>query len=1282
MGSVGVSQPAQQRAAFSANFKADQINLLSDQIVGFKMLSRNMPLPKGIQKKLLHTLQLQNAKKTGLIMDDHDPHQDTKMLDDDSEPPVRHYFDTFTSPYTWLNDGGTISSYDHAWRGLKPVIPSLLPTGVEVERVRHEREQILYSRMEARRHELENLPANVATWDTSKSDFPEPDESTKLKAAIELKKLRLLPKQRALRQSTMRDVLHYDNLAQTANRAFFRRPKRTSLEDARLTRRLESEQRQARDDREKTKQNEQIVAVIKHARDMHKEGLTQKSRIGFVGKMSQTHQVVVEKEEQKRMERTAKQRLQALKNDDEATYLKLLGQAKDSRISHLLKQTDGFLKQLAASVKQQQRNTVEHYGSGNAPDDDISESDDDDGEGEDKEAKVDYYEVAHRVKEEVKAQASILVGGTLKEYQIKGLQWMISLYNNNLNGILADEMGLGKTIQTISLITYLIERKHQSGPFLVVVPLSTLTNWNLEFEKWAPSVKRIVYKGVPQTRRMQQNQIRYGQFQVLLTTYEYIIKDRPVLSKIKWLHLIVDEGHRMKNANSKLSSTLTQYYHTRYRLILTGTPLQNNLPELWALLNFVLPTIFKSVKSFDEWFNTPFANTGGQDRMDLSEEEQLLVIRRLHKVLRPFLLRRLKKDVEKDLPDKQERVIKCKFSALQAKIYKQLVQYQQISVGDGKGGKTGIRGLTNMLMQLRKLCNHPFVFEQVEEQINPRKITDDNIWRVAGKFELLDRVLPKFKATGHRVLMFFQMTQIMNIMEDFLRLRGMDYLRLDGSTKSDDRSELLRLFNAPNSPYFCFLLSTRAGGLGLNLQTADTVIIYDSDWNPHQDLQAQDRAHRIGQKNEVRILRLISSNSVEEKILERARFKLDMDGKVIQAGKFDNKSTVEERENLLRTLMEAAEDVDAFQEQEEMDDNDLNVNMARSEEEVAIFQEIDSQREKDPLYGTGKKLPRLMGESELPDIYLNDENPVQEEEEVYAGRGARERTKVKYDDGLTEEQWLLAVDDDEDTIEAAQARKQARIDKRHTNKERRIRQAAGIDSPPESSRQSSEEPPPKKRGRKSAGAKRKAEEEVEEVPMPKKKRGRAPKVPDTLSPGDRSTIQRIMTRVIAHLNTLEAEAVEELPSDDSDDSDEAPPTKRSVIGAFLQLVSKKEYPDYYRIIEKPMAIENIQKRIDRNEYQSLRQFLADIRTLCGNARIYNEDTSIIFIDAVTLEVREHFSSPLPALLSVCDADFRCSDRTRPWRNCAPKRPPSVQSGRPSRTTPTARPRFPRPCPAR
>jgi len=204
----------------------------------------------------------------------------------------------------------------------------------------------------------------------------------------------------------------------------------------------------------------------------------------------------------------------------------------------------------------------------------------------------------------------------------------------------------------------------------------------LEFEKWAPSIKKIVYKGPPLARKSHQNAVRQGDFQALLTTYEFIIRDRPVLSKVRWAYMIVDEGHRMKNSESKLSFTLTTYYTCRYRLILTGTPLQNNLPELWALLNFVLPNIFKSVKSFDEWFNTPFANTGGQDKMELSEEEALLVIRRLHKVLRPFLLRRLKKDVESELPDKVEKIIKCRFSALQMKLYNQMKTNGMMFVAD------------------------------------------------------------------------------------------------------------------------------------------------------------------------------------------------------------------------------------------------------------------------------------------------------------------------------------------------------------------------------------------------------------------------------------------------------------------------------------------------------------------------------------------------------------------------------------------------------------------------
>ncbi|KAL8874541.1 MAG: hypothetical protein Q9174_000128 [Haloplaca sp. 1 TL-2023] len=1204
----------------ASNFSADQMQTLRNQILAFKLLSKNLSIPPHVQS---HIFPSQNDKRPASIPkalaaanqsleEARATHTEVSEKQDSRAPVPPHHYKSFEHPKTRIKS--MISYADHGPEVQDLWLPSLLPPGVDVDRIREEKERVIYNRIQARKSELESLKVNLGSWDTTKSETPKPSDTIKLKALIEYKMLSLLPKQRALRHQVSRDMLHYDNLAQTANRSIYRRQKKQSLREARVTEKLEKQQRDARETKEKKKHIDHLQAIFRHREEIEQNARAQKQRVQKLGRLMMSQHQQIEKEEQKRVERTAKQRLQALKANDEETYLKLLGQAKDSRISHLLKQTDGFLKHLAASVKQQQRNSAEHYGDHNLPEEEASSSDDDEGGA----PKVDYYEVAHRIKEDIKVQPGLLIGGTLKEYQVKGLQWMISLYNNNLNGILADEMGLGKTIQTISLLTYLIEKKRQSGPFLVIVPLSTLTNWNLEFEKWAPSIGRILYKGNPVQRKAQQGQIKYSNWQVLLTTYEYIIKDRPVLSKIKWVHMIVDEGHRMKNANSKLSLTLTQYYHTRFRLILTGTPLQNNLPELWALLNFVLPTIFKSVKSFDEWFNTPFANTGGQDKMELTEEEQLLVIRRLHKVLRPFLLRRLKKDVEKDLPDKQEKVIKCRFSALQAKLYKQLVTSNKIAVNDGKGGTKGMRGLSNMLMQLRKLCNHPFVFEEVENQMNPEKLTNDLLWRTAGKFELLDRVLPKFQATGHRVLMFFQMTQIMNIMEDFLRLRGMMYLRLDGGTKSDDRSELLAKFNAPNSPYFCFLLSTRAGGLGLNLQTADTVIIYDSDWNPHQDLQAQDRAHRIGQKNEVRILRLISSNSVEEKILERANYKLDMDGKVIQAGKFDNKSTNEERDALLRTLLDTAEAAEQLAEQEEMDDDDLNQIMARTEDELIVFHKIDEERANESEYGADKKLPRLMGEDELPKIYLVEDNPVPEEIEEYAGRGARERTRVKYDDGLTEEQWLMAVDNDEDTIEDAIARRNATIEKRRNNKEKKAKRATGMDISPESSRESSEVPVAKKqrnRG-KMNGAKRKAEEEVEE-PTAKRKRGARPsKALGSLSNSERNTLQKILDNVYQHLMGLEVE-VPQQPGESSEDDEDG--LIRRLLDPFMKLVSKSQWPDYYVIIKQPISMDMIKKKINKEEYSNLRDFRNDIRLLCNNARTYNEDTSVIFQDANEIE---------------------------------------------------------------
>jgi ATP-dependent helicase STH1/SNF2 len=386
------------------------------------------------------------------------------------------------------------------------------------------------------------------------------------------------------------------------------------------------------------------------------------------------------------------------------------------------------------------------------------------------------------------------------------------------------------------------------------------------------------------------------------------------------------------------------------------------------------------------------------------------------------------------------------------------------------------------------------------------------------------------------------------------------------------------------------------------LQTADTVIIYDSDWNPHQDLQAQDRAHRIGQKNEVRILRLITSNSVEEKILERAQYKLDMDGKVIQAGKFDNKSTNEERDEMLRVMLESAEAVESM-ESDEMDDDDLNLMMMRNDDELITFQEMDADRAKNSRYGPDKKLPRLLGESELPDIYLNDDNPVVEEIEFNYGRGARERSKVKYDDGLTEEQWLEAVDADDDTIEDAIARKQARIQKRSGKK----LDEGGADTPPPAAESEEESPAPKKRSRKSTGRpeKRKADEAALDLAPPPKKRG---KVQETLTKEDRDSLQTILDNVHDSLQDLEEESTEPgIPN-------------RGIIDPFLELPPKNDYPDYYQLIKNPICMKQIERKINKKEYQSLRQFRADISLLCNNCRQYNEDGSILYQDANLIEV--------------------------------------------------------------
>ena len=550
-------------------------------------------------------------------------------------------------------------------------------------------------------------------------------------------------------------------------------------------------------------------------------------------------------------------------------------------------------------------------------------------------------------------------------------------------------------------------------------------------------------------------------------------------------------------------------------------------------------------------------------------------------------------------------------------------------------------------MQLRKICNHPFVFEEVERAVNPDPMTatDDSLWRSAGKFELLDRILPKYFKTGHRLLIFFQMTTIMHIMEDYLIYRRFKYLRLDGSTKADDRSTLLKLFNAPNSEYFIFLLSTRAGGLGLNLQTADTVVIFDSDWNPHQDLQAQDRAHRIGQTKEVRILRLITENSVEERVLSTAHLKLEMDGKVIQAGRFDDKSTAAEREAFLKSILEQSTD-QSSRESEEMDDEELNQLLARGDDELTIFRQIDDERNRTSAYGPGKKLDRLMAESELPDIYRNDQLEDELETTLLLGRGARERATVRYADGLTDDQWARAIEKDVDAENAIQ-KKEKNMEKRAIAKRKRIVGNLEDDSQPASPSAGSDVSS-KKRGKYSMASsvdlgdsdrrkrQRTAGEEDEEDNgelvngngpslLPKKSRSRKEFV-DPLEPKQR--------RGLTHAFRTVLDEVLECVDEDDDD--------RTRADIFMYLPDRKLYVDYYQIVRNPMSFDIIESKVDGVQYATIADFQRDFDRMFDNARLYNEEGSQVYQDASILHVSE-----LPRVIKLmCLRSLLIKD----WRN--------------------------------
>ncbi|KAH0470770.1 hypothetical protein IEQ34_000493 [Dendrobium chrysotoxum] len=595
-----------------------------------------------------------------------------------------------------------------------------------------------------------------------------------------------------------------------------------------------------------------------------------------------------------------------------------------------------------------------------------------------------YYNLAHAVNEKVVRQPSMLRAGTLRDYQLIGLQWMLSLYNNKLNGILADEMGLGKTVQVMALVAYLMEFKGNYGPHLIIVPNAVLVNWKSELHNWLPSVSCIFYVGSKEERlRLFSHEVCAMKYNVLVTTYEFVMYDRSKLSRIDWKYIIIDEAQRMKDRESVLARDLDRYRCQR-RLLLTGTPLQNDLKELWSLLNLLLPEVFDNRKAFHDWFSKPFQKDGpshNQVEDDwLETEKKVIVIHRLHQILEPFMLRRRVEDVEGSLPPKVSIVLRCRMSALQGAIYDWIKSTGTIKVDPDdelrKAEKNPnyqikmYKNLNNKCMELRKACNHPLLnypyFNDYSKEF---------LIRSCGKLWILDRILLKLHKTGHRVLLFSTMTKLLDILEEYLQWRRLVYRRIDGTTSLEDRESAIIDFNSPISDSFIFLLSIRAAGRGLNLQTADTVIIYDPDPNPQNEEQAVARAHRIGQKREVKVIYMeavvdkISSYQKEDELRNGGngdsegdlagkhrymgsieslirnniqQYKLDMADEVINAGRFDQRTTHEERRMTLETLLH---DEERYQETVHDVPSLLEVNrmIARSEDEVELFGQMDEE---------------------------------------------------------------------------------------------------------------------------------------------------------------------------------------------------------------------------------------------------------------------------------------------------------------------------------------------------
>ncbi|XP_071146572.1 chromodomain-helicase-DNA-binding protein Mi-2 homolog isoform X6 [Mytilus edulis] len=635
-------------------------------------------------------------------------------------------------------------------------------------------------------------------------------------------------------------------------------------------------------------------------------------------------------------------------------------------------------------------------------------------------------------------------GGTLHPYQLEGLNWLRYSWANGTDTILADEMGLGKTIQTIVFLSSLHKEGHCKGPFLIAAPLSTIINWEREFEFWAPDMYVVTYIGDKDCRSVirdyefsfDEGAIRGGpkacrmksdatvKFHVLLTSYELISIDSATLGSVDWQVLVVDEAHRLKNNQSKFFKVLNNY-KIAYKLLLTGTPLQNNLEELFHLLNFLSPGNFHDLQGFLDEF------------AEISKEDQ---VKKLHNMLGPHLLRRLKADVLKGMPSKSEFIVRVELSPMQKKYYKYILT-RNFSALNVKGGNQV--SLLNIMMDLKKCCNHPYLFPTAANEAPklPNGMFEGSaLIKASGKLVLMAKMLRKLKETGHRVLVFSQMTKVLDILEDFLENEGYKYERIDGGITGQLRQESIDRFNAPGAPQFCFLLSTRAGGLGINLATADTVVIYDSDWNPHNDIQAFSRAHRIGQTNRVMIYRFVTRASVEERITQVAKKKMMLTHLVVRPG-LGNKSTNMSKqelddilkfgtEELFKDMAENKGDDDDSANRIVYDDDAVAKLLDRSQEgqeekeeamneylssfKVASYAVKDVEEEEEPETEVLKQEAEHADPAYWEKLLRHHYEQQQEDMARTLGKGKRVRKQVNYNDAMTvqdDDTWKEHVSD-------------------------------------------------------------------------------------------------------------------------------------------------------------------------------------------------------------------------------------------------------------------------------